>query len=490
MVITIDLANCEVRKTLVDQGSSVDVLYWRTFRKMGLEESEIIPLDKQIVGFSEERVDTKGYIDLHTKFGEPGWGQRTISVRYIVVDVNMSYNALLGRPSLNKLGAIVYTPHLAMKFPSDRGTVATVYADQKTVRECYVASLKLKPTETTAKRNVAQRMVAMTDLDPRINDDVRMKPSNDVTKWQLAGEGQNTRLGRGMTESEVKRVTKLLADNRDLFAWMVEDMPGVDPRVMSHRLSVCKEARPVAQKKRRMSEEKRNAAALEVQKLLEAGFIKEIHYTTWLENVVLVKKSNGQWRMCVDYTSLNKACPKDAYPLPSINHLVHEAAGNKVLSFLDACSGYNQIPMYDRDVGKTTFITEASNYCYQVMPFGLKNAGATYQRLMDRVFRDQVGRNVEVYVDDMVVKSATFDQHLTDLEEVFGRLRKFNMRLNPAKCVFGVEGGKFLGFMLTHRGIEANPDKCLAILDTQSPTTLKEVQSLVGKLTSLSRFLP
>ena len=137
-------------------------------------------------------------------------------------------------------------------------------------------------------------------------------------------------------------------------------------------------------------------------------------------------------------------------------------------------------------MGKTTFITEASNYCYQVMAFGLKNAGATYQRLMDRVFRDQVGRNVEAYVDDMVVKSATFDQHLIDLDEVFGRLRKFNIRLNPAKCVFGVEGGKFLGFMLTHKGIEVNPDKCSAILDTQSPTTLKEVQSLVGN----SRLCP
>jgi len=182
MVITIDLANCEVRKTLVDQGSYVDVLYWRTFRKMGLEESEIIPLDEQIVGFSGERVDTKGYVDLDTRFWKPGRGQKTISVRYIVVDVNISYNALLGRPSLNKLGAIVSTPHLAMKFPSDRGTVATVYANQKTARECYVASLKLKTTETTAKRNVAQRMVAMTDLDPRINDDVRMKPSNDVTE--------------------------------------------------------------------------------------------------------------------------------------------------------------------------------------------------------------------------------------------------------------------------------------------------------------------
>jgi len=132
MVITIDLTNCGVRNTLVDQGSSVDVLYWRTFKKMGLEESEIIPLDEQIVGFSGKRVDVKGYIDLHTRFGEPGRGRRTIFVKYIVVDVNTSYNALLGQPSLNKLGAIVSKPHLTMKFSSDRGSMATIYADQKT----------------------------------------------------------------------------------------------------------------------------------------------------------------------------------------------------------------------------------------------------------------------------------------------------------------------------------------------------------------------
>ena len=188
------MENCEIRKTLVDQGSSVDVLYWRTFKKIGLDESEIIPLDEQIVGFSGERVDTKGYVDLHTMFREISRGQKTISIRYVVVDLNTSYNALFGCPSLNKLGAIVSTPHLAMKFPADRGVV-TVYADQRTTRECYVASLRLMPTETIVKRNVNQRMVALTNLDPRVNNDTRMKLSNDVTKWQLAGGIQNIRLG-------------------------------------------------------------------------------------------------------------------------------------------------------------------------------------------------------------------------------------------------------------------------------------------------------
>jgi len=150
---------------------------------MGLDESEIISLVEQIVGFSGELVDTKGYINLHTRFGEAGRGQKTISVRYVVVDVNTSYNVLLGRLSLNKLGAIVSTPHLAMKFPSDRGSVMMVHADQRTTRECYVASLRLTPTETTVKRDVNQRMIALTDMDPRVNDEFRMKPSNDVTAW-------------------------------------------------------------------------------------------------------------------------------------------------------------------------------------------------------------------------------------------------------------------------------------------------------------------
>jgi len=162
-----------------------------------------------------------------------------------------------------------------------------------------------------------------------------------------------------------------------------------------------------------------------------------------------VKKSNGKWRICVDYTDLNKVCPKDVYHLPNIDHLVDEVAENRVLSFLDVYSRYNPIPMAPFDMIKTAFITEDANYFYKVMPFGLKNEGATYQRLMDKVLSHLMGKCVEVYVDDMVVKSLNHLQHSKDLAEVFVALRKHNLGLNPEKCVFGVDGGKFLGFMLT-----------------------------------------
>ncbi|XP_068503685.1 uncharacterized protein [Phaseolus vulgaris] len=190
--------------------------------------------------------------------------------------------------------------------------------------------------------------------------------------------------------------------------------------------------------------------------------------------------------MCVDFTDLNKACPKDSYPLPSIDALVDSASGCEMLSFLDAFSGYNQIKMHPRDEGKTAFMTETCSYCYKVMPFGLKNAGATYQRLMDKVLAPMLGRNVQAYVDDMVVTSPDRRRHTTDLEELFATISKYRLKLNPEKCVFGVEAGKFLGFMLTERGIEANQGKCAAIIAMQSPTSVKEVQQLTGRMAALS----
>uniref|UniRef100_A0A2N9HPQ8 Uncharacterized protein n=1 Tax=Fagus sylvatica TaxID=28930 RepID=A0A2N9HPQ8_FAGSY len=268
-----------------------------------------------------------------------------------------------------------------------------------------------------------------------------------------------------------------------------EDMPGINPSIISHKLNVDPSLRPIKQKRRVFAPERNNAIMEEVDKLLAANFIREVFYPDWLANVVMVKKNTGKWRMCVDFTDLNKACPKDSFPLPRIDQLVDSTAGHKLLTFMDAFSGYNQIVMDEGDQEKTSFITSRGLFCYKVMPFGLKNAGATYQRLMNRMFHDQIGRNVEVYVDDMLVKSKEEDGHLDDLRETFQTLRKYQMKLNPSKCAFGVYSGKFLGFMVSQRGIEANPDKIKAILEMQPPKNIKEVQRLTGRIAALNRFM-
>ncbi|KAK8956708.1 hypothetical protein KSP39_PZI001094 [Platanthera zijinensis] len=190
----------------------------------------------------------------------------------------------------------------------------------------------------------------------------------------------------------------------------------------------------------------------------------------------MVKKPGRKWRMCVDFTRLNKACPKDFYPLPRIDLLVDSAVGYPFMSFLDAFSGYHQIRMHKPDIPRTSFITNDGCYCYLVMPFGLKNAGATYQRMMDHVFKEQKSRNLEVYVDDLLIKSRSLPQHLTDLAETFSTLRGHKIKLNPLKCIFGASKGKFLGHLLTPEGLAPNPDKVKAILDMAPPRSPKEVQ--------------
>ena len=205
--------------------------------------------------------------------------------------------------------------------------------------------------------------------------------------------------------------------------------------------------------------------------------------------MVLVKKKDGTWRMCVDFTDLNRACSKDSFSLPRIDQLVDATSGHQLLSFMDAYSGYNQIRMNEDDEAKTAFITDRGVYCYRVMPFGLKNAGATYQRLVNRIFRNEIGRTMEVYVDDMLVKSETIEEHVPNLRKSFTLLREYKMRLNPTKCAFGVSSGKFLGFMVNQRGIEANPDKIKAVIDLEPPRRAKDIQRLNGMIVALSRFI-
>jgi hypothetical protein len=180
-----------------------------------------------------------------------------------------------------------------------------------------------------------------------------------------------------------------------------------------------------------MSDEKTEAAKAEVYRLLEANFIEPIAYPTWLANVVMVQKKSGKWRMCIDFTSLNKACPKDNFPLPRIDKIVDSAAECEVMSLLDCFSGYHQIYMKEEDKANTSFITPFGTYYFIRMPEGLKNAGSTFSRLT----------------------------------ETFTNMRDARLRLNPEKCVFGVRQGKILGYLVSHRGIEANPTKIQAIIN-------------------------
>ncbi|KAL2226321.1 UNVERIFIED_CONTAM: Retrovirus-related Pol polyprotein from transposon opus [Sesamum indicum] len=291
--------------------------------------------------------------------------------------------------------------------------IGEVACDQKEVKKCY--NLSLKGESNQKKRKIGED----TESWPYVAE--HMKPSGEYKAVQLveSEQGRTMRIAANMGEKETAMI-EFLRRNVEMFVWSPSNFTSVNLEVIVHRLNVGPIARP------------------EVAKLLEAGYVSEVQYTDWLSNVVLVPKSSGKWRMCVDFTDLNKACPEDPYPLPRIN---------------------------------------------------VTNAGATYQRLVNKMFHELIGRTMEVYVDDMLVKSKRSQDHLEHLEQAFNIMRTYGMKLNLDKCTFGVGGDKFLGYMVSERRIEANPEKIQAIMSLRSPTTIKEVQKLTGKIASLNRFI-
>ena len=186
-----------------------------------------------------------------------------------------------------------------------------------------------------------------------------------------------------LSEGKKAQLCQLIQFNADVFAWTHADMPGISPAHASHKLNVAPSAKPVRQKVRRFHHDRHLVIQTEVDNLLHNGFIKAVKYPERLTNVVVVPKKGNKWRVCVDYTDLNDACPKDSFPLPRIDQIVDASAGHGMLSFLDAFSGYHQIPMHPPDAEKTSFITPHGLYCYNVMPFGLKNAGAHLSEVGD-----------------------------------------------------------------------------------------------------------
>ena len=287
--------------------------------------------------------------------------------------------------------------------------------------------------------------------------------------------------------------TQLMAffkEYQDVFAWQYNEMPRIDPTLVAHSLNVETGAKPVVQPMRTFYSEVEAQISQEVKKLLLAGFIKPIWHPRWLSNIVPMKKKNGQIRCCVDFRDLNKACPKDEFPLPNMDLLIDSAVDHAMFSFMDGFSGYNQILMSPKDTEKTAFCTPIGNFYYTVMPFGLKNVGTTYQRTMMAMFHDMIHREIEDCVDDIVVKSKKREDHFTILRKVFERCRLYKLKMNPLKCAYGFSTDKFLGFLVHQRGMDVNPTRASTIATMKPPTTHKELKSFLGKLSYIRRFIP
>ncbi|XP_074377708.1 uncharacterized protein LOC141719230 [Apium graveolens] len=385
LVITAKIGTNIVKKILVDNDSSVDILYHHALARMDTGERKLENIHSPLYGFTGNEVKLVGTIDLPVLFDTMPCQVWKI-VKFHVISANSSHNAILGRTTISALEAITSIPHLKMKFPTEFG-VGEMCGDQA--------------------------------IDPNNIIDIPRDPSffpvGETVEVSIVENfpDKTVKVGKDLNIQIKDELTRLLREFSDIFAWSPSDMP-----------------------------------------------------------------------------DLNRACPKDYYPLPNIDQLIDATAGHELLSFMDAFSGYNQIRMDDQDWEQTAFITHRGVFAYRNMPFGLINAGATFQRMMDEIFKKQLGRNLEVYVDDMITKSKSSNNHCSDLRETFENVRRNNMRLNSLKCSFGLTSGKFLGFLVSQRGIEADPSQIKAIFEMKDPSTIKEVQRLTGCIAALRRFIP
>ncbi|KAA3455454.1 gag/pol polyprotein [Gossypium australe] len=497
---------------LIDNGSALNVLPLSTLNRLPLDSSHMKPCQNIVRAFDGIERGVMGRIEIPLLIGPI-----TYEVDFLLMDIKPSYNFLLERPWIHSVGVVPSTLHQKLKLVTE-GRLVTINAEEDIIatvtssapyleandeaiewfkpdmrqrkkelkkkqerRRARLSGKEIKwepmifphisktfvfggiihpeqgtlensyinatSEERTRRRNLSDIRPFEPGSDFEDDEDCGLSPDllrmveqeekkilphEETIEVMTLEEEKAVKIGTCITKETRRDLVDLLQEFKDVFAWSYQDMSGLSTDIFVHRLPIKEDCKLVQQRLRRMRPDTVLKTKEEVKKQFDAGFLQVVKYSEWVANIVPVPKKDGKWT---------------------------NAAGYSLLSFMDGFSGYNQIKIHPEDMEKITFVTMWEMFCYKVMPFGLKNAEATYKRAMVTLFHDMMHKEIEVYVDDMIAKSRTEKEHVQVLRKLFLRLRKFQLKLNPVKCTFEARSGKLLGFVVSEKGIEVDPDK-------------------------------
>jgi hypothetical protein len=327
-----------------------------------------------------------------------------------------------------------------------------------------------------------------------------LKPLPDSLKYKFLGlaESLPVIIASDLIDAQEKELLRVLRKHREAIGWTIEDIKGISPSLVMHKIHLEVNSKPPREPQRRLNPAMQEVVRAEVIKLLDAGIIYPISDSKWVSPIHVVPKQDGltvvknqdnelvptriqsRWRVCIDYRKLNVATRKYHFPLPFIDQMVERLAGHEYYCFLDGYSGYNQVPVNPEDQEKTTFTCPFGTFAYSHMPFGLCNAPATFQRCMIRIFSDMVERFTEIFMNDFSVFSSSSQECLDRLTLVLVRCKEKNLVLNWEKCHFMVKQGIVLRHVISQRGIEVDKAKVDLISNLPPLHTVKEIRSFLG----------
>jgi hypothetical protein len=427
---------------------------------MGFKKEDLQKSEHPLYGFGNKRIEALDKIDVNVTFGQDAT-MRTEVITFDVVDFVYPYNAIFGRNTISKFAAVIHKGYLLMKIPTAGGVISEYGSQEEawrverntSVHNRQVHVIDEAEGSEVAPETVQKAEAQMRQLMKQAETEL-MKAVDDTRTFPLCADvpSRTVMIGTKVSKEEEDRLLQFLRHNQEVFARSKSDLTGVHHSVVEHALNTDPKVRPKLQRQRHRA----RSAEAEVQKLLDAKIIIEVQFLVWVANVVMVPKKNGNMRMCIDFPELNKACPKDPYPLPRIDIIIDQATGCKMLSLLNCFSGYHQVWMRREDEAKTGLTTPFRIFCFIRMPEGLRNAGPTFNRMMKLILGSQLGRNDSAYIDDIVIVSKKETDHIADLTETFDNMRRNRLKLNPEKCIFGIRR-QLLGCMVSKWGIQANP---------------------------------